>query len=88
MTKTFSQNIPGHGSAILRLSETKEIPKRNFVRFAAEKAEVVSPAYFRQVGDIKVAAGIEPEGSFGNQITRLEADDICAFFLGLKPKHK
>ncbi|POW19620.1 hypothetical protein PSHT_04486 [Puccinia striiformis] len=62
MTKTFSQNIPGHGSAILRLSETKEIPKRNFVRFAAEKAEVVSPAYFRQVGDIKVAAGIEPEG--------------------------
>ncbi|KAI9605454.1 hypothetical protein KEM48_002189 [Puccinia striiformis f. sp. tritici PST-130] len=27
-------------------------------------------------------------GSFGNQITRLEADDICAFFLGLKPKNK
>ncbi|POW00322.1 hypothetical protein PSTT_13198 [Puccinia striiformis] len=45
MTKTFSQNIPGHGSAILRLSETKEIPKKEF----PEKAEVVSPAYFRQV---------------------------------------
>ncbi|KAI7948956.1 hypothetical protein MJO29_010621 [Puccinia striiformis f. sp. tritici] len=62
MSKTFTQNIPKHGSVILRLSETKEIPKRNFVRFAAEKAEVVSPAHLKQVGDIKVAAGIESEG--------------------------
>ncbi|KAA1121851.1 hypothetical protein PGTUg99_033805 [Puccinia graminis f. sp. tritici] len=58
----FEQEIAGHGSLIVQLTETKEAPKRDFQRIPAAQAELISPAHFRQVGELKVATSIKAEG--------------------------
>ncbi|KAA1116492.1 hypothetical protein PGT21_015841 [Puccinia graminis f. sp. tritici] len=59
---SFEQEIAGHGSLIVQLTETKEAPKRDFQRIPAAQAELISPAHFRQVGELKVATSIKAEG--------------------------
>ncbi|OAV97777.1 hypothetical protein PTTG_01075 [Puccinia triticina 1-1 BBBD Race 1] len=60
--KSFEIDIAHRGSLLLKLTETKEAPRKEFTRFTIDQAEVVAPAEIKMVGDQKVARYIGPEG--------------------------